>query len=117
MELNRAKGTRDFLPEDKIVRNNVADLIRCSFEKYGFNPLETPILERFDVLSSKYAGGSEIMKETFKLNDQGKRDLGLRYDLTVPFARIIAMNKGLRMPFKRYAIGKVFRDGPLKLGR
>jgi histidyl-tRNA synthetase len=117
MELSRAKGTRDFFPEDKIVRNDVVEILRSSFEKYGFNPLETPILERLDVLSSKYAGGAEILKETFKLKDQGGRKLGLRYDLTVPLARLIAMNKGLRMPFKRYAIGRVFRDGPLKLGR
>ncbi len=117
MKLNRAKGTRDFLPEEKIVRNTVVDTMRKTFEQYGFNPLETPVLERIDVLSSKYAGGAEILKETFQLQDQGKRDLGLRYDLTVPFARIIAMNKGLRMPYKRYAIGRVFRDGPLKLGR
>ena len=117
MELSRAKGTRDFFPEDKIVRNNVVEILRSSFEKYGFNPLETPILERLDVLSSKYAGGAEILKETFKLKDQGGRKLGLRYDLTVPLARLIAMNKGLRMPFKRYAVGRVFRDGPLKLGR
>tara|TARA_Y100000310_G_C20651244_1_gene799563 strand:- start:603 stop:1910 length:1308 start_codon:yes stop_codon:yes gene_type:complete len=117
MKLNRAKGTRDFLYEEKIVRNNVVRKIQDVFERYGFNPLETPVLERFETLSSKYAGGSEIMKETFKLKDQGGRELGLRYDLTVPLARVIAMNKGLRMPFKRYAIGRAFRDGPLKLGR
>ena len=117
MELNRAKGTRDFFPEDKIVRNKVVEVLRNSFERYGFNPIETPILERLDMLSSKYAGGAEILKETFKLKDQGGRKLGLRYDLTVPLARLIAMNKGLKMPFKRYAIGRIFRDGPLKLGR
>ncbi|MDP3916667.1 MAG: histidine--tRNA ligase [Nanoarchaeota archaeon] len=117
MELSRAKGTRDFLPEDKIIRNEIVEILRKTFEKYGFNPLETPVLERLDILSSKYAGGAEILKETFKLKDQGGRDLGLRYDLTVPFARVIAMNKGLRIPFKRYAIGRSFRDGPLKLGR
>lgn len=117
MELKRAKGTRDFLPEEKIARNGVVEILRKTFERYGFNPLETPTLERMDVLSSKYAGGAEILKETFSLKDQGGRELGLRYDLTVPFARVIAMNKGLRMPFKRYAIGRVFRDGPLKLGR
>ena len=117
MELKRAKGTRDFLPEEKIARNVIVDILRRTFEKYGFDPLETPSLERMDVLSSKYAGGAEILKETYSLKDQGGRELGLRYDLTVPFARVIAMNKGLKMPFKRYAIDKVFRDGPLKLGR
>jgi histidyl-tRNA synthetase len=79
--------------------------------------LETPVFERFDMLSAKYAGGAEILKETFTFQDQGKRELALRYDLTVPFARFVGMNPNLKMPFKRYAIGKVFRDGPIKLGR
>lgn len=117
MELNRAKGTRDFLPEEKILRQQVEDQIKTIFERYGFSPAETPLLERYDVLSSKYAGGEEILKETFKLKDQGDRDLGLRYDLTVPLARVVAMNPNLKMPFRRYQIGTVFRDGPLKAGR
>jgi len=87
------------------------------FELYGYNPLETPVIERFEVLASKYAGGEEILKEAFKLKDQGGRELGLRYDLTVPMCRFIAGNPNLKMPFKRYQIGEVFRDGPLKAGR
>ena len=117
MELQRAKGTRDFMPEEKILRNEIVSTLKAMFERYGFYPIETPILERFSTLSAKYAGGSEILKETFKLTDQGGRQLGLRYDLTVPLARFIAMNPTLKMPFKRYQIGRVFRDGPIKLGR
>ena len=117
MELQRAKGTRDFMPEEKILRNEIVSTLKAIFERYGFYPIETPILERFSTLSAKYAGGSEILKETFKLTDQGGRQLGLRYDLTVPLARFIAMNPTLKMPFKRYQIGRVFRDGPIKLGR
>lgn len=117
MELERAKGTRDFLPEEKILRDNIVSKIKEIFELYGYNPLETPIIERYETLSSKYAGGAEILKETFKLKDQGKRQLGLRYDLTVPLARVIGMNPNLKLPFKRYQIGEVFRDGPLKTGR
>lgn len=117
MELMNAKGTRDFPPEEKIIRQQVIDRLRAIFELYGYSPLETPILERFDILASKYAGGDEILKETFKFNDQGERDLGLRYDLTIPFARFVGMNPTLKMPFKRYQIGEVFRDGPIKLGR
>jgi len=117
MELQRAKGTRDFLPEDMILRNKIVSTLRKVFELYGFSPLETPILERLDVLSAKYAGGAEILKEMYKLKDQGGRELGLRYDLTVPFSRVIAMNPQLKLPFKRYQIGEVFRDGPLKAGR
>lgn len=111
------KGVRDFLPEEKIIRDRIIDILRKSFELYGYNPLETPALERIEILASKYAGGEEILKEIFKLKDQGGRDLGLRYDLTVPFARVIAMNPNLKMPFKRYQIDRVWRDGPIKLGR
>lgn len=117
MKLMNARGVRDFPPEDKIIRQEIVDTLRKTFEEYGFNPLETPIIERYDVLSSKYAGGAEILKETFKFKDQGKRELGLRYDLTVPFARFVGMNPNIKMPFKRYQIGRVFRDGPIKLGR
>src|SRR3990167_5380052 len=116
-ELSRAKGTRDFLPEEKILRQSVENTLKKIFECYGFSPAETPILERYDVLASKYAGGEEILKETFKLKDQGDRDLALRYDLTVPLARFISMNRQLKLPFKRYQIGNVWRDGPIKLGR
>jgi histidyl-tRNA synthetase len=117
MELMNARGTKDFLPEQKILRQKITDVLREVFELYGYAPLETPMIERFEVLSAKYAGGAEIMKETFNFKDQGKRQLGLRYDLTVPFSRVIAMNPRLKMPFKRYQIGRVFRDGPIKLGR
>ena len=92
MELQLPKGTRDFSPEEKILRDKVVNTLKEVFELYGFAPLDTPILEKFDVLSSKYAGGAEILKETFKLKDQGARELGLRYDLTVPLARYIGMN-------------------------
>jgi len=113
MEIQLPKGTRDFEPEKKIIRNKVVDTLKEVFELYGFAPLETPMFERLDVLSSKYAGGDEILKETFKFQDQGKRELALRYDLTVPLARYIAINPNLKMPFKRYQIGEVFRDGPV----
>lgn len=119
MKLETAKGVRDFSPEDKILRNNIVEKLKKVFERYGFNPLETPIIERFDVLSAKGGAGSEsdAMKETFQLTDQGKRKLGLRFELTLSFARFIGMNPNIKMPFKRYEFGPVFRDGPIKLGR
>jgi len=116
-QLLGARGTRDFLPEQQIVREQITSVLRETFELYGYSPLDTPLIERSDVLTSKYAGGAEILKEMFSLQDQGKRSLGLRYDLTVPLARVIGMNPQLKMPFKRYQIGKVFRDGPISLGR
>ncbi|HLC38427.1 MAG TPA: ATP phosphoribosyltransferase regulatory subunit, partial [Candidatus Norongarragalinales archaeon] len=115
-DLSPPRGSRDFLPQEKILRNSIVDTLRKTFEKYGFNPLETPALENFDVLSSKYAGGDEILKETYSLEDQGKRKLGLRYDLTVPLSRVFASQK-LALPFKRYQIASVWRDGPIKAGR
>ena len=117
MKLERAKGARDFLQAEKLIRNKIVSTIREGFELYGFYEIETPILEKYELLSVKYAGGAEILKETFKLKDQGNRELALRYDLTVPLARVIGMNPQLKMPFKRYQIGKVFRDGPMGPGR
>lgn len=117
MKLERAKGTKDVPPEEEIAKQKIISILKRTFELYGFSPLETPILERMETLTAKYAGGSEIMKETFKLTDQGGRELGLRFDLTVPLARFVAMNPHLKFPFKRYQIGLAFRDGPIKLGR
>ena len=111
------RGTRDLLFEDKIQRDEIVNTLKNVFELYGFNPWETPALERWDVLSSKYAGGAEILKETYQLEDQGGRKLGLRYDLTVPLCRVIASNSSMPMPITRYAIASVWRDGPIKLGR
>ena len=117
MELMNAKGTSDFAPEQKILRDKIEHIITTVFRLHGFPPLETPVLERFDLLASKYAGGAESLKETFKLEDQGKRELALRYDLTVPFCRFIGMNPHLKMPFKRYQVGAVYRDGPVASDR
>ncbi len=117
VKLENARGTRDISGSDAILRQRIVSTLRGVFELCGYNPLETPSLERYETLASKYAGGEEILKEVFKLKDQGDRELALRYDLTVPLARFIASNPNLKMPFKRYAVGNVYRDGPLKLGR
>jgi histidyl-tRNA synthetase len=117
MELQLPRGMRDFPPEEKILRDEVISVLKGIFELYGFSPLETPVVERWEVLSAKYSGGEEILKETFKLTDQGGRQLGLRYDLTVPLARFVGMNPTIKRPFKRYQIGTVYRDGPIKKGR
>ncbi|MFH0814819.1 MAG: histidine--tRNA ligase [Candidatus Falkowbacteria bacterium] len=117
--LQRAKGTRDFGPEEKIKRDLILTKIVNIFELFGFNPLETPVMERYELFAYKFGLGeqSDSMRETFKLVDQGNRELVLRPEFTVPFARFVAMNPDLAMPFKRYQIGTVFRDGPIKLGR
>jgi histidyl-tRNA synthetase len=117
MQVERAKGTKEVNPEEKLVRNEILNVIVKNFELFGFQPLETPTLQKYDVLASKYAGGAEILKETFKLKDQGDRELALRYDLTVPLALYVALNPNVKLPFKRYEIGKVFRDGPISVER
>lgn len=115
--LRDVKGTKVYLPNEQTVREKIADVLRSQFRLYGYRPVETSILEYWNVAASKYAGGSEILKETYKLKDQGGRELALRYELTFKLGKIIAMNPQMRLPFRRYEIGKVFRDGPMKLGR
>ena len=117
VELSLLKGTNDHLPEEQVLREKILEIIKEVFQLFGFRPLSTPILEMWDILSSKYAGGAEILKETYRLTDQGNRELGLRYDLSVPLARLVGMNPRLGKPFKRYEIGPCFRDGPIKKGR
>ncbi len=111
------KGTYDYLPEKQIIRERIKTVLQSEFIKYGFAPVETPILCKFDLLASKYSEGADILNETYKLSDQGKRELGLRYDLTITFSKLISSNPNITLPFKRYEIGKVFRDGPVKVGR
>ncbi|MGH0949948.1 histidine--tRNA ligase [Bacillus mycoides] len=117
VEMKNVKGTKDYLPEEQVLRNKIKRACEDTFERYGCKPLETPTLNMYDLMSYKYGGGDEILKEIYTLKDQGKRDLALRYDLTIPFAKVVAMNPNIRLPFKRYEIGKVFRDGPIKQGR
>ena len=119
MKLMNVKGTNDSLPNNEIVKRKVINTLTDTFEKFGYLPLDTSILCYYDLLASKYSGGSEILKEVYTLKDQGERKLGLRYDLTIPFAKVISMNAGreINLPSKRYEIGKVFRDGPVKTGR
>lgn len=117
MKLMNVKGTFDYLPKDMNIRNQITDTLRKNFDLYGYAPIETPIINYYDLLSYKYEDDAEILSEIYRLTDQGERDLGLRYDLTVPFCKVVAMNKNLNMPFRRYEIGRVFRNGPVKLGR
>lgn len=117
MDYQNVRGTQDFLPEQEVVRRKIRRTLEDTFILYGCKPLETPILNYTELMASKYAGGAEILQEMYTLTDRGERDLALRYDLTIPFAKVVAMNPHLAMPFKRYEIGKVFRDGPIKAGR
>ena len=119
MEIQTAKGVKDLAPEEKIMKNKVVNTICKTFELYGFAPLETPTLERYETLAAKYGAGAEsdVLKETFTLQDQGGRKLGLRFEMTTSLARFVAQNPVLKMPLKVYQAGSVFRDGPIKAGR
>ncbi len=109
-EFKIAKGVKDWYGRDAILRNDIKDALKRVFERYGYNPIETPMIERAETV--KFKGGEEIQKEIFTLKDQGKRELALRFDQTLPLARFVASNKDVKFPFKRYVIGEVFRDGP-----
>lgn len=117
MDYQNVRGTQDFLPEQEVMRREIRRTLEDTFIFYGCKPLETPIINYTELMASKYAGGAEILQEMYTLSDRGERDLALRYDLTIPFSKVVAMNPEIPMPFKRYEIGKVFRDGPIKAGR
>ncbi len=108
-------GFMELLPADQIVFNNMLDTIKKTYEKYGFIPLDTPMIEKSEVLLAK--SGGETEKQVYRFN-KGDNDLSLRFDLTVPLARYVSQHFGeLTFPFKRYHIGKVFRGEKPQKGR
>ncbi len=109
------KGFRDFLPEQQIARQKMINIIKASYETFGFEPLETPVLEYAEVLTGKY--GDEGDKLMYRFKDNGDRDVAMRYDLTIPLARVVAMNGELKKPFKRYQISPVWRAENTQKGR
>ena len=109
MELKTVKGMQDFLPEQAAKKQLIEETFRKVFERYGFKPMETPALEDFSLLSKKGAAGEAIKEEIYYFKDKGNRELGMRFDLTVPLARVVASNPSMPKPFKRYQIEKVWR--------
>lgn len=101
------KGFRDFLPETMAIRNKVITTLKTVFESYGFAELQTPTLEYADALTGKY--GEEAEKLMYLFQDPGKREVGLKYDLTIPLARVMGQYPDLPKPFKRYQIQPAFR--------
>ncbi|MDR2542904.1 MAG: histidine--tRNA ligase [Treponema sp.] len=110
------KGFRDFLPQTEIIRRSLIEKIENTFGSFGFVPIDTPALEYAEILLGK--GGGETEKQIYRFKDNGERDVALRFDLTVPFARFVALHRGeLVFPFKRYHIGKVWRGENTQRGR
>ena len=110
------KGFRDYLPETMLPREHIIDVARRVFRSYGFSPIDTPALEYLDVLLGK--GGAETDKQLYRFQDHGGRDMGMRFDLTVPLARFAAQHIGtLGTPFKRYHIATVWRGENTQRGR
>ncbi len=110
------KGFRDFLPEKEIKRKKIIKILEKTFKNFGFQPIDTPALEYREVLLGK--GGGETDKQVYAFKDNGNRDVALRFDLTVPFARFMAAHlNDLTLPFKRFHIDKVWRGENTQRGR
>lgn len=108
-------GFLELLPQEQIVFNKILDSIRKTYENFGFMPLDTPVIEKSEVLLAK--GGGETEKQIYRFT-KGDTDMSLRFDLTVPLARYVAQHSSeLTFPFRRYQIGKVFRGERNQKGR
>ncbi len=102
------KGFQDLLPADMIARSAVIETVRRTYERYGFLPVDTPVLERMDILTG--TAGGDTNKQIFELNTPEDEPAALRFDLTVPFARLISQYRDeMKLPFRRYHLGPVFR--------
>jgi histidyl-tRNA synthetase len=111
----RASGFGEYLPSEQIEFNRLLDIIRTTYEKYGYSPIDTPDIELSEVLLAK--GGGETEQQIYRFT-RGKNDLSLRFDLTVPLARYSAEHESeLVFPFRRYHIGKVHRAERAQAGR
>ena len=108
-------GFMELLPEEQILFNQIKEKIEKTYQKFGFLPLDTPIIESSEVLLAKTGGETEKQVYSFK---KGDTDVSLRFDLTVPLAKFVAKNYGnLSFPFRRYQIGKVYRGEKVQKGR
>lgn len=115
VEARTLPGFMELLPSEQIQFNRIRNIIQKNYEKYGFLPIDTPIIESSQVLLAK--AGGETEKQIYRFN-KGDNDLSLRFDLTVPLAKYVAKNfNDLTFPFRRYQIGKVYRGEKVQRGR
>ncbi len=117
MAIQPPRGTRDFMPAVMIRREYLIEMIRAVFRDYGFQPMETPAFESWELLSKKGGGGEAVKDEIYYFKDKAYREMGLRFDLTVPLARVVVANPQFPKPFKCYQIGKVWRYDRPQAGR
>jgi histidyl-tRNA synthetase len=110
-----SRGLRDLLPDQMLARQRMVDTIRGVYENYGFVPLSTPAIEFLDVLSG--SAGQEAQSSIFRVTNPEKEELGLRFDLTVPLARVVAQYAELPRPFRRYQVASVWRADKPDKGR
>ncbi|HEX3580536.1 MAG TPA: histidine--tRNA ligase [Thermoanaerobaculia bacterium] len=115
VEPRLSRGLRDLLPDQMLARQRMIDTIRGVYELYGFVPLATPAIEFLDVLSG--SAGQEAQQSIFRVTNPENEALGLRFDLTVPLARVIAQYKELPRPFRRYQVSPVWRADKPDKGR
>ena len=116
IEPRTLKGFRDHLPAQALARERVLEIARRVYRSYGFAPIDTPALEYLEILTGK--GSDETDKQLYRFQDHGGRDVGLRFDLTVPFARFAAQHvHELGLPFKRYHMAAVWRGENTQRGR
>ena len=116
IEPRTLKGFRDHLPAQALVRERILDVARRVYRSYGFAPIDTPALEYLEILTGK--GSEETDKQLYRFTDHGGRDVGMRFDLTVPFARFAAQHvHELGLPFKRYHMATVWRGENTQRGR
>lgn len=116
IEPRTLKGFRDYPPELMIPRERIMETARRVYRSYGYAPIDTPTLEYLEILTGK--GSDETDKQLYRFEDQGGRAVGMRFDLTVPFARFAAQHaQRLGLPFKRYHVATVWRGEKPQVGR
>ncbi|AHH10292.1 histidine--tRNA ligase [Borrelia coriaceae] len=116
MDIRTLKGFRDYLPKEALIRTHVIKQIYSVLVSYNFDLIDTPILEYSEFLLKK--GGDEAERQTYRFKDNGDRDISMRFDLTVPFARFMATNRSkIKFPFRKSQLGKVFRGENTQRGR
>jgi len=116
VEARLSKGLRDLMPGEMLARRRMIDRIREVYENYGFSPLDTPAVERLDVLSG--SAGEEAQQSIFRVSNPEEEQLGLRFDLTVPLSRVVSQyTESIPFPFRRYQVASVWRADKPEPGR